>query len=102
MAEIRRLDTREAKFAEALGELTRFEATLDEKVERTVAQIIAEVRRNGDAAVIAYTNRLDRQRASTIADLTISRAELAEAHAQLPVDVQQALETAARRIRIYH
>ena len=102
MAEIRRLDTREAKFAEALGELTRFEATLDEKVERTVAQIIAEVRRNGDAAVVAYTNRLDRQRASTMADLTISRAELAEAHAQLPPDVRQALETAARRIRVYH
>jgi histidinol dehydrogenase len=102
MVEIRRLDTKDAKFVQALGELTRFEATLDERVERTVAQILAEVRSNGDAAVVAYTNRLDKQRASTMADLTISRAELADAYAALPADVQQALETAAQRIRVYH
>ena len=102
MVEIRRLDTKDSGFAAALGQLTRFEATLDERVERTVAQIIAEVRRNGDAAVVAYTNRLDRQRASSIAELTISRAELAEAHARLSVEEQKALETAAQRIRVYH
>ena len=102
MVEIRRLDTKESRFAEALGQLTRFEATLDERVERAVAQIIAEVRRNGDAAVVAYTNRLDKQRATSIADLTISRAELAEAHARLSAEEQHALETAAHRIRVYH
>ena len=61
MAEVRRLDTRSADFAAQLAALTRFEATMDETVERTVAGILADVHLRGDAAVVDYTNRFDRQ-----------------------------------------
>src|SRR6266446_880172 len=102
MAELRRLDTKAGGFAEQLGELTRFEATLDEKVERAVSQILAEVRRHGDAAVVAYTNRFDKHRASTIGDLTLTREALEAAYVRLPAVERHALETAAQRIRVFH
>ena len=43
MTVMRRLDTRAADFTSRLAALTRFEATLDEAVERTVAGILADV-----------------------------------------------------------
>jgi len=100
--ELRRLATRDAGFDAALAALTRFEATLDESVERVVADIIADVRRRGDAAVVEYTNRFDRQHATGIEDLAVPAADLAAAHAGLPAAQRVALETAAERIRIYH
>jgi len=99
---LRRLATRDAGFDAALAALTRFEATLDESVERVVADIIADVRQRGDAAVVEYTNRFDRQRAAGIADLAVPAAELAAAHASLPAAQRTALESAADRIRVYH
>jgi histidinol dehydrogenase len=102
MAEVRRLDTRSADFAAQLAVLTRFEATLDETVERTVAGILADVHLRGDAAVVAYTNRFDRQNVTNIAELTIPPEDLARAHAALPGAQREALEAAAERIRLFH
>jgi histidinol dehydrogenase len=102
MTDVRRLDTRSADFAAQLAVLTRFEATMDETVERTVASILTDVHRRGDAAVVDYTNRFDRQNVTSIADLTIAPEDLARAHAGLPAAQREALEAAARRIRLFH
>jgi histidinol dehydrogenase len=102
MADLRRLDTRAAGFAAQLAALTRFEATMDETVERTVAGILADVHLRGDAAVVAYTNRFDRQNVTSIGELTIAPEELARAHAGLPAAQREALEAAAQRIRLFH
>jgi histidinol dehydrogenase len=102
MTELRQLDTRSADFAARLAALTRFEATLDETIERTVAGILTDVHLRGDAAVIDYTNRFDRQNATGIGELTISPEDLARAHAGLPGAQRAALEAAALRIRLFH
>jgi histidinol dehydrogenase len=102
MTDVRRLDTRSADFIARLAALTRFEATMDETIERTVAGILTDVHVRGDAAVIDYTNRLDRQNATSMGALTISPEELARAHAGLPGAQRAALETAAERIRLFH
>jgi len=99
---IARLDSRAAGFAQKLGALTRFEATLDENVERIVADILTDVRRRGDAAVVEHTNRLDRQNAAGIGELEIPAEELVRAHAGLKSADRKALERAAQRIRVYH
>src|SRR4051794_19635908 len=88
---IARLDSRAADFAQQLGALTRFEATLDDKVERIVAEIITDVRRRGDTAVVEHTNRLDRQNAANIGELEIHAEDLALAHAQLAATDRAAL-----------
>jgi histidinol dehydrogenase len=100
--EVRRLDTRSADFAQELGALTRFEATIDDSVEQVVADIMVDVRRRGDVAVVEYTNRFDRQRVASIGELEIPREQMARAHAGLPLAQRAALDKAALRIRVYH
>ena len=102
MAEMRRLDSRDTDFAAKLGALTRFEATLDDTIERAVADILADVHLRGDTAVVEYTNRFDRQQVSRIAELRITAQELARAHAEIPAAQREALESAAVRIRQFH
>lgn len=99
---IKRLATGDADFAARLKELLAFEAAADENIERTVADILADVKARGDAAVVEYTNRFDRLTAKAMADLELGQDELQRALAGLPPDRRAALEAAAGRIRAYH
>ena len=97
----RRLDTRdggfEAAFADALG--VKRETAVD--VGETVAQILAEVRRRGDAALIEYTRRFDRLDL-TPEGLRFTKAEIDAARASVSSELLAALETASERIEAYH
>ena len=99
---MRRLDTREPGFLAQLDALLAFDAGTDAQVETTVAEILAQVRSGGDAAVLEYTRRFDRIEAKTLAELELDRAELEAACAGLPAAQRAALEQAAARIRAYH
>jgi histidinol dehydrogenase len=87
----------EAAFA-ALLSAKREEST---DVDDTVADIIAQVRNSGDAAVIALTQKFDRI-ALTPETLRITAAEVDAAVAQVSAEDRAALELAATRIRDYH
>ena len=102
MIRMRRLDARDAGFAAELAGLTRFEASLDDAIERTVAAILADVRVRGDPAVLEYTARFDGHAAPDLASLLVDGDALASAHAGLPADQRAALEAAAARVRAYH
>ena len=102
MPEIKSLSTTQPDFDAQLAALTALEAAQDEQVERAVAQILDDVRRRGDAAVLDYTARFDRVQAATVAELEIPRAELEAALQRLPAAQREALEQAAERIRRYH
>lgn len=102
MIAIKRLTTLDATFKQDLDALLAFESTQDESIERTVATILADVRKRGDEAVLEYTNRFDRRSADTVAALELTQNELLQALAALPVEQRTALETAAARIRAYH
>ena len=102
MIELRRLDSRNESFAAALANLTCFEASFDDGVESAVAEILADVRRRGDAAVLDCTARFDRHTAATLDGLRIAPDELARAHAGLGIEQRTALEAAAARVRAYH
>jgi len=99
---IRRLSTREPEFLSQLDALLAFESSTDEGIERTVAEILANVRTLGDAAVLDYTRRFDQLDARTMAELELPQAELAAAFQSLPQEQRGALELAAARIRSYH
>jgi hypothetical protein len=57
MITIKRLNSTDADFKAQLDELLAFEGAQDEKIDQTVAAILADVKSRGDAAVIEYTNR---------------------------------------------
>ena len=99
---VARLDSRAPDFTERLAALTRFEASLDESVDRAVAAILSDVHVRGDPAVVDYTNRFDRQNARSMAELTIPRKEMAAAHESIPAAQRDALHAAADRIRAFH
>lgn len=60
---MRRLDTCSADFDSALARLTAWEEESDNAVNRTVAAIIADIGKRGDAALLEYTARFDRSSA---------------------------------------
>ena len=96
------LNTQSADFSTELNRLLAFETAQDPKVDQVVADICAEVQRRGDAALIEYTNRFDGMAAHSMAELTLSQADLQQAFDRLPEAVQAALQTAAKRIEAYH
>ena len=102
MVAIKRLSTVDADFTAKMDALLAFEAAADEGIERTVANILADVKQRGDTAVVDYTNKFDRLTATSMADLELSKAEMQKALDGLPADRRSALEAAAGRIRAYH
>ena len=73
----------------------------DAGVIATVQDIINDVRRRGDAALLEYTNRLDRRHALS-QDLEIPMTVAAGHVSAIPADLRKALEDSAERIRAYH
>jgi histidinol dehydrogenase len=99
---IRRLHSGEAGFLATLDALLHFDNSADEQIERTVADILADVKRRGDEAVLDYTRRFDHCDAETLAGLELPQSELKAALDGLPAAQRQALEAAAGRVRSYH
>ncbi len=99
---ITRLSTQQADFDARLSKLLAFEETADEKLEATVAGILADVKKRGDAAVLEYTDKFDRLPLANAAAMELPRAELKAAFEGLPADQKNALEQAAQRVTDYH
>jgi histidinol dehydrogenase len=102
MSQIQRLDSSDAQFDAKLKALLAFEASTDDAVERAVSEILAAVRSQGDAAVLAYTKRFDGLDAASMRELELPQSELQAALASLPAEKRKALEEAAARVRAYH
>ena len=99
---LRRLDTSTAGFNEELAALIAFEAGQDPAIDATVAQIIADVRARGDAALLEFTRRFDRVDAATVASLELGAGEMRAAYDSLPTAQRDALGAAAVRVRSFH
>ena len=99
--EIRRLDTRDGGFEAALTALLDRAPEANAEVAASAAQIVEDVRRRGDAALLEYTDRFDRNPARSMKDLEIGSESRAGAWRSLASDLRTALETAAARIRAY-
>lgn len=99
---IRQLSTGAANFDAELTKLLAFEETADEQLEATVASILAEVRKRGDAAVLEYTRKFDRLPLEHAEAMELSVAELRGAFDALPAEQRSALEQAAQRVTDYH
>ncbi len=99
---IKRLSSKQADFNAQLDVLLAFEETADEKLEATVAAILADVKRRGDAALLEYTQRFDRLNVSSAAGLELPQSELRAALDGLPAAQRAALEESARRVMAYH
>ena len=97
-----RLSTADAGFETAFKERLHWSAETDARVEQRVEEILADVQRRGDAAVLDYTNRFDALAAGSVQELELNQAELKAAFDGLPAAQRDALQAAALRVRTYH
>ncbi|QFZ81443.1 histidinol dehydrogenase [Variovorax paradoxus] len=97
-----RLSTNSASFDAEFKARLHWSADADAAIEKVVADILADVRKRGDDAVLEYTNRFDKLDAKTLPALELTQAELKAAFEALPAVQRDALEAAARRVRSYH
>ena len=101
-ADVARLDSRSPDFEARLADMLAAEAPWDDEVERVVRAILKRVRLEGDSALMALTERLDRRSVATVEDLEIGPERLRAAYAGIGRQERDALEFAAGRIRDFH
>ena len=101
MIRITRLADSGPDFENRFTELLSGNETLDPELTATVSAILKNVRDNGVAALVEYTNRLD-HRSIGPGDLEVADTTLQQALTDVPEDTLRALEHAAARILEYH
>ena len=99
---IRRLNISEPDFEAAFGRLLISPAEADADLAQTVTQIVAAVVQEGDAALVRYTNELDRRTLEDAKALRVSSDAIDQALSDLNSKVSSALTRAAARIRGFH
>ena len=96
-----RVDTSEAAFERNFAALLDQTRETTESVDQAVAAIIADVRGEGDVALLRYTHRFDRL-ALTADRLRIGTDEIDAAVASVSQELMAALDLAATRIEAFH
>ena len=97
-----RLSSASASFEADFAARLHWSADQDAAIEQRVADILADVRARGDAALLDYTARFDGLNAPSVAALELTQAELKAAFDALPTLQRDALQAAAARVRSYH
>ena len=67
--------------------------------EQSIRQMLGDVRREGDAAVLRYAKLLD---GSDLKDFRVTDAQMAQARASVSKELRESLELAAQRVRDFH
>ncbi|MDP1964025.1 MAG: histidinol dehydrogenase [Reyranella sp.] len=96
-----RLDTSAPGFEKEFQAFLGRNRDSDENIDRVVADIVADVRARGDAALVEYTRKFDRFETDA-AGLRVTEAERSAAAAKVPSAQREALVFAAKRIEAFH
>ena len=99
---INKFSTQDRDFDSKLNSLIAWESASNEEVGRSVEKIINDVKVNGDASVLDYTNQFDSLKAESISELIVSKERLKESFDNLAIEQKNALLIAAERIKSYH
>ncbi len=97
----RRLNSLDVSFADDFAAFLAIKREAEADVDQVVADILADVRARGDAAVLDYTARFDRVEVAPDR-IAFSAEEIAAAVAASPPETVAALRLAAERIEAFH
>jgi len=101
MKKIRRLDSTQADFSAQLDALLCRETDTGADVQNLVADILADVKKRGDAALCTYTSQFDGWDCDA-SNMVISREDMEQAWFKVSDMDRKSLQLAADRIRVYH
>jgi histidinol dehydrogenase len=99
---IRRLTSRDPGFDKTLLSSLSIPSADDHAIDQIVLGILERIEREGDAALLQYTQQFDRLAVNQVRDLEIASSDLAAAYQALPQEQASALRAAAERVRAYH
>ncbi len=97
-----RISTAQSTFEAEFKARLHWSADTDAAIEQRVADILADVQKRGDAAVLEYTARFDSLEAPSMSALELTQVELKAAFDAIPAAQRDALVAAAKRVRTYH
>ncbi|MBE9560087.1 MAG: histidinol dehydrogenase [Proteobacteria bacterium] len=101
MLNITSLNYADADFYQQLDNVLAWEASIDGDIAKVVADILADVKQRGNAAVIEYTNRFDRMSLADASEFEVDKTRLQQALESIDSNQREALEIAASRVRHY-
>ncbi len=99
---IKKLKIQDADFRTSLEAMLAWESVSDGNMQQLVADVISNVRRNGDAALLEYSEKFDRFKVEQASQLRLMAEDIAQAFHRLPEDKQTALKLSAERVESYH
>ena len=102
MNQIKQLSSTDSGLTVALEKIMALEDAQNAAVDSTVADILANIKKRGDEALLEYTRCFDHLDAASIAELELSRKDLQQALQSIPAIQREALEQAAERVRAFH
>ena len=97
-----RISSASSTFDAELKARLHWSADTDAAIEQRVADILTDVQKRGDAAVLEYTERFDGLSAESVDRLELTQADFKAAFEAIPAAQRDALQAAAARIRSYH
>ena len=100
--DIKRLKSTDNKFLSELKNLLTLDSSDNEEIVKTTRNIINEVKKNGDKAVLEFTKKFDNLATNSLQSLEIEKDDLLKAYDNIPKETQKFLEIAAKRISQYH
>jgi histidinol dehydrogenase len=101
MLNITSLNFSDADFYQQLDDVLAWEASIDGDIAKIVADILSDVKKRGNAAVIEYTNKFDRRSLTDASEFELDKPQLQQALESIDSEQREALETAALRVRHY-
>ena len=101
MLNITCLNYADTDFYQKLDNVLAWESSIGGDIAKVVADILADVKQRGDAAVIEYTNKFDRTSLSQSTGFELNQSDLQNALASIDTAQRNALEISAQRIRQY-
>ena len=102
MNRIKRLSSADVAFNAALNQLLSFDSAQNITVDKTVADILIDIQKCGDEALLRYTRFFDHLNVISVSELELPRERLQQALDELPAIQRKALKQAVARVRAYH
>lgn len=99
---IRKLSTQDDGFKSELDALLAWDSVSDLKVQQAVTDIVFDVRKRGNAALLEYTNKFDRCNFFAAEELEVAPESIKAAISRVDANVLDALKAAAERVKSYH
>lgn len=96
------LDINDSGFDQKFSAILSRSEESGREVEQVVLDIIADVRRRGDSAVLELTRRFDRLEAASVENLEVTAAEIEAAFTDVATEEIAALTLAVERVTRFH